>query len=51
MSRRPATTAGRWGAADRFYGFLGGDTSQWYPDLVADNHQVEPPKTPEQAIT
>ena len=29
---------------DRFYGFLGGDTSQWYPDLVADNHQVEPPK-------
>ena len=33
---------------DRFYGFLGGDTSQWYPELVADNHQVEPPKTPEQ---
>ena len=32
----------------RFYGFLGGDTSQWYPDLVYDNHQVEPPKTPEQ---
>ncbi|MGZ5129168.1 MAG: arylsulfatase [Actinomycetota bacterium] len=30
----------------RFYGFLGGDTSQWYPDLVEDNHQVEPPKTP-----
>ena len=33
---------------ERFYGFLGGDTSQWYPDLVYDNHQVEPPKTPEQ---
>jgi arylsulfatase A-like enzyme len=33
---------------DRFYGFLGGDTSQWYPDLIADNHQVEPPATPEQ---
>jgi arylsulfatase A-like enzyme len=32
----------------RFYGFLGGDTSQWYPDLVYDNHQVEPPKTPEE---
>ena len=32
----------------RFYGFLGGDTSQWYPDLVYDNHQVEPPKKPEQ---
>jgi arylsulfatase A-like enzyme len=31
---------------ERFYGFLGGDTSQWYPDLVYDNHQVEPPKTP-----
>ena len=28
---------------ERFYGFLGGDTSQWYPDLVYDNHQVEPP--------
>ncbi|MFJ7056481.1 arylsulfatase [Streptomyces griseobrunneus] len=32
---------------ERFYGFLGGDTSQWYPDLVHDNHQVEPPATPE----
>ncbi|MCX4529938.1 MULTISPECIES: arylsulfatase [unclassified Streptomyces] len=32
---------------ERFYGFLGGDTSQWYPDLVYDNHQVEPPATPE----
>ena len=33
---------------ERFYGFLGGDTSQWYPDLVYDNHQVEAPKKPEQ---
>ena len=33
---------------ERFYGFLGGDTSQWYPELVYDNHQVEPPKTPEE---
>jgi arylsulfatase A-like enzyme len=32
----------------RYYGFLGGDTHQYYPDLVYDNHQVEPPKTPEQ---
>jgi arylsulfatase A-like enzyme len=32
----------------RYYGFLGGDTSQWNPDLVYDNHQVEPPKTPEE---
>ncbi|HYX32330.1 MAG TPA: arylsulfatase [Oligoflexus sp.] len=33
---------------ERYYGFLGGDTSQYYPELVCDNHQVEPPKTPEQ---
>jgi arylsulfatase len=33
---------------ERFYGFLGGDTSQYYPDLVYDTHQVEPPKTPEE---
>jgi arylsulfatase A-like enzyme len=33
---------------ERFYGFLGGDTSQWSPDLVYDNHQVEPPRTPEE---
>jgi len=32
----------------RYYGFLGGDTHQYYPDLVYDNHQIEPPKTPEQ---
>ena len=41
----------RWPLArgfERFYGFLGGDTSQWYPDLVYDNHQVDPPATPEQ---
>jgi arylsulfatase len=33
---------------DRFYGFLGGDTSQWYPDLVHDNHQVDPPRSPQE---
>jgi arylsulfatase A-like enzyme len=33
---------------ERYYGFLGGDTSQWHPDLVYDNHQVEPPRTPEE---
>jgi arylsulfatase A-like enzyme len=32
----------------RFYGFLGGDTSQWYPELVYDNHPVEPERTPEE---
>ena len=26
---------------DRFYGFIGGETNQWYPDLVEDNHSVE----------
>ena len=33
---------------ERFYGFMGGDTSQYYPDLVYDNHQVTPPRTPEE---
>lgn len=33
---------------ERYYGFLGGDTHQYYPDLVFDNHQVDPPKTPEE---
>jgi len=33
---------------ERYYGFLGGDTHQYYPDLIYDNHQVDPPKTPEQ---
>jgi arylsulfatase A-like enzyme len=32
----------------RFYGFLGGDTHHYYPELVYDNHQVEPDKTPEE---
>ncbi|MFE2101241.1 sulfatase-like hydrolase/transferase [Streptomyces sp. NPDC059468] len=32
---------------ERFYGFLGGEADQWYPDLVYDNHPVEPPATPE----
>ncbi len=30
---------------ERFYGFLGGDTNQWEPDLVYDNHQIPPPRT------
>lgn len=33
---------------ERYYGFLKGDTHQYYPDLVYDNHQVDPPKTPEE---
>ncbi|MEB3193946.1 MAG: arylsulfatase, partial [Cyanobacteriota bacterium] len=33
---------------ERFYGFLGGDTHQYYPELVRDNSQIEPPATPEE---
>ncbi len=33
---------------ERYYGFLGGDTHQYYPELVYDNHGVEPEKTPEE---
>ena len=33
---------------DRYYGFLGGETNQWYPDLVEDNHFIDQPYTPEQ---
>ena len=33
---------------DRYYGFLGGDTHQYYPELVYDNHSVEPEKSPEE---
>lgn len=33
---------------ERYYGFLGGDTHQFYPELVYDNHGVEPEKTPEE---
>ena len=33
---------------ERFYGFLGAETNQWYPDLVYDNHPVEQPASPEE---
>src|SRR5215831_7610744 len=33
---------------DRFYGFLGGETNQWYPDLVEDNRFIDQPYGPEQ---
>jgi arylsulfatase A-like enzyme len=32
---------------DRFYGFLGGETNQWFPELIEDNHFVEQPYDPE----
>ena len=33
---------------ERWYGFLGAETNQWYPELVYDNHPVDPPKSPEE---
>jgi arylsulfatase len=33
---------------ERFYGFMGGEMNQWYPDLVYDNHPVNPPALPEE---
>ncbi|MGD9891091.1 MAG: sulfatase-like hydrolase/transferase [Dehalococcoidia bacterium] len=36
---------------DRFYGFLEGETSQWHPELVEDNHHIEPPDRPGYHLT
>ncbi|MDA0164117.1 arylsulfatase [Solirubrobacter ginsenosidimutans] len=33
---------------ERFYGFLGGETNQWFPELVYDGHPVDPPRSPEE---
>lgn len=33
---------------ERFYGFLGGETDQWEPSLVYDNHRIDPPRTPDE---
>ncbi len=33
---------------DRYYGFLEGETDQFHPQLVYDNHAVAPPSTPEE---
>ncbi len=32
---------------NRFYGFMDGETDQFYPELVADNHPIETPGTPD----
>ncbi len=45
-----AAFKGRWPLGrgfERFYGFLGGETNCFYPDLVHDNHPIEPPGRPE----
>jgi arylsulfatase A-like enzyme len=33
---------------DRYYGFMGGETDQYHPELVHDNHAIDPPRTPEE---
>ncbi|HWC78085.1 MAG TPA: sulfatase-like hydrolase/transferase, partial [Blastocatellia bacterium] len=33
---------------DRFYGFLGGETNNWYPDLIEDNRFIDQPYSPEE---
>ena len=46
-----AAYKGRWPLGrgfERFYGWLGGETNSYYPDLVHDNHPVEPPARPEE---
>lgn len=45
-----AAYKGRWPLGrgfERFYGWLGGETNAYYPDLVHDNHPIEPPGRPE----
>jgi arylsulfatase A-like enzyme len=32
---------------DRFYGFIGGETNQWYPALAEDNHYIDQPYQPD----
>lgn len=32
---------------DRFYGFVGGETNNWYPSLAEDNHYIDQPYLPE----
>lgn len=45
----------RWPAGgngcEYFYGFIGGESNQYYPALYEGNTPVEPPKTPEQGYT
>lgn len=46
--RTPVGPYDRWPLGlgfERFYGFLGGETDQFFPSLVHDNHRVDPPRT------
>jgi arylsulfatase len=41
---------GRWPLGrgfERFYGYISGESSSWYPDLLYDNHPIEAPGRPE----
>ena len=42
-----ALAGGRHGF-EYFYGFIGGESNQWYPSLYEGTTAIEPPKTPEQ---
>ncbi len=33
---------------ERFYGFMSGETHQFVPNLIHDNHYVDPPRSPEE---
>ena len=33
---------------DRYYGFLQGETDQFYPELTQDNHFIDQPRSPEE---
>ncbi|MEX2099826.1 MAG: arylsulfatase [Acidimicrobiia bacterium] len=33
---------------ERYYGFLQGDTNHWSPNLVRDNHYIDPPRGPDE---
>ncbi len=46
-----AAYKGRWPLGrgfERFYGYLGGESNSWYPDLIYDNHPIDAPATPEE---
>ena len=45
----PSATGPRRGF-ERYYGFLGGETNQWYPDLVQDQQFAEQPAEPPQGL-
>jgi arylsulfatase A-like enzyme len=33
---------------DRYYGFIGGETNNWYPTLAEDNHYIDQPYLPDE---